>query len=79
MAYETKDNTGALFINDKQGNAARPDRTGRAMISGTLYRVSGWLKKDKSGNPYLSLSFQEHDAPKRESAPPDDPSEEIPF
>ena len=74
MAFEQKDNSGALFVNDKAGNDKRPDRTGRAMIGGKLYRVSGWMKKDKAGNPYLSLAFQEHDGAKKAA---DDPS--IPF
>ena len=77
--YQTKDNSGALFVNDKGSNDKRPDRTGRAMIGGKLYRVSGWMKKDKSGSPYLSLSFTEHDGAKRQGGTAAMADNDVPF
>jgi len=64
--------TGALFINDKQGNPSRPDYQGDfkltpeflAAITDALgdgnevkIRLSGWKKQGQKG-PYLSLSIQ---------------------
>jgi len=58
MTFEQKDNSGALFVNDKEGVEARPDRTGTAMINGIEVYVSGWLNTSKSGTQYLSLKFK---------------------
>ena len=64
--------TGALFVNDKQGNPSRPDYRGDfkltpeflAAITDALgdgaevkIRLSGWKKMGSNG-PYLSLSVQ---------------------
>lgn len=61
MAYEQKDNSGSLFKNDKKTTDKHPDRKGSAMIDGVQYWVSGWVRQDKSGNPWMSLSFQRKD------------------
>jgi hypothetical protein len=65
MAFEPKDNSGSIFVNDKGDNPKRPDRKGQAMIGGVEYWVKGWLKKTKDGDPFLSLSFE----PKGEKQP----------
>jgi hypothetical protein len=76
MAYEQKDNSGAVFVNDRKEQDSHPDRAGTAMIGGVSYWVNGWLKKTKDGKPYLSLSFK----PKTEKAnPPVDLNDSIPF
>jgi hypothetical protein len=59
VAFEQKDNTGAVFVNDRKEQDAHPDRTGTARIGGVDYFVNGWLRKSKSGQPYLSLSFKQ--------------------
>lgn len=84
MAYETK-NKGALFVNDKEGHENWPDRKGTLNVEGKDYWLSGWLKKDKNGNQYLSLAVQ----PKEKKEPRggggatagqgEDLSDEIPF
>ncbi len=51
----TRDNSGALFRNDKQGNEARPDYRGDITIGGVKYRLSGWVKEGQRGK-FLSLS-----------------------
>ena len=66
MAYEQKDNSGTMFVNDKKEKDNHPDRKGSAVIDGTEYWVSGWLKTSKDGKPYLSLAFK----PKDEAAKP---------
>jgi hypothetical protein len=58
MAFEQKDNSGAIFVNDHKQEDAHPDRSGSAKIDGVEYWVNGWLKKTKDGKPYLSLSFK---------------------
>lgn len=58
MAYEQKDNSGSIFVNDRKQKETHPDRTGTALIDGTEYYISGWLKQSKDGKPFLSLSFK---------------------
>jgi len=58
MAFEPRDNSGSVFVNDKKESDKHPDRSGQAMIGGVEYWVSGWLKKTKDGKPYLSLAFK---------------------
>lgn len=70
MAYEVKDNTGSVFQNDKKEKDTHPDRTGQAKIGGVDYWVSGWIKQDRNGKPYLSLAFK----PKGQAAKPPAPA-----
>ena len=58
MAFEQRDNSGSLFVNDRKEQDNHPDRSGKAMIGGVMYYVSGWLKKTQSGQPWLSLAFK---------------------
>jgi hypothetical protein len=60
MAYEYKEGQGSLFVNDKGDNPSRPDRTGKVMIGGKMYKISGWIKESTNGGkPWLSLVVQE--------------------
>ena len=63
--FEPKENSGVLFINDRKQTENQPDRKGTARIGGVDMWISGWVKKDKNGNPFMSLSFTPKDqAPK---------------
>ena len=57
MAFETKDNTGSMFPNDRKESANHPDAKGSAMINGVEYWISGWNKKTQEGKQWRSLSF----------------------
>ena len=57
MAFETKDNTGSMFANDRKDNANQPDGKGSCMIDGVEYWVSSWNKKTQDGKPWRSLAF----------------------
>ena len=82
MAFEQRDFSGQMFINDKKTQPNHPDRKGRAMINGVMYWVSGWIKKGNNGNPdWMSLSFtpmEEHgqedqtrrEPPRQQQRPP---------
>jgi uncharacterized protein (DUF736 family) len=59
MAYETKDMTGALFVNDKGGNDKRPDYRGDCVIGGRKLSIAGWKKVSAGGKVYLSLKLQD--------------------
>lgn len=55
--YTPRDNSGALFSNDKGGNDKRPDCRGNCMIGGTLYEVAAWKRRTQDGRAWLSLAF----------------------
>lgn len=58
MAYEPKDNTGSLFVNDRKEKDSHPDSRGSALIDGVEYWVSAWRKESRDGRRFLSLAFQ---------------------
>lgn len=83
MAYDNT-NTGALFINDKKSDN-HPDRQGSINVDGKEYWLSGWIKKTKKGDPYLSLAVKpkdKKDEPKPAAPltmPHNNMDDEIPF
>lgn len=58
MAYEQKDNSGALFANAKRETEKHPNATGSAMIGGVEYWVSAWTNTSSKGTKYQSLKFE---------------------
>ena len=61
MAYETKDNTGALFKNDKREKDTHAHARGTAMIDGVEYFIDAWTNQDRNGDRYQSLKFKRKD------------------
>jgi len=59
MAYEQKDNSGAIFKNDKKEKDTQPDYKGKCVIDGVEKQISLWVKKSKSGMTYMSAAFQD--------------------
>lgn len=64
MAYETKNNTGSLFKNDRKQSDKHPDYKGSAVVSGQEVWMSAWIKKSRDGQTYMSFAFE----PKQEQA-----------
>lgn len=61
MAFEQKDNSGAIFRNERKEKDTHPDRTGSCMIGGKEYWVSGWIKEHDTKGSWLSLAFKPKD------------------
>lgn len=55
--YQQKDNSGALFKNDKKESDSHPDYKGSAMINGSDYWVSGWINVSSAGTKYMKFSY----------------------
>lgn len=55
MAFEKRELTGAMFPNDKRGNAKAPDWRGYVIINGVEYELGGWAKTSARGE-FISMS-----------------------
>jgi len=56
MEYDNS-NRGVLFKNDRKEKDTHPDYKGSYTDGdGAEFWLSGWLKKDKNGNTFMSLS-----------------------
>lgn len=51
-------NRGVLFPNDKQGNDARPDYTGKINVDGVEKRLAAWLATGTTGE-YLRITVSD--------------------
>ena len=56
---ETKNNSGAIFKNDKKTAENHPDYKGKVNVNGKDMEVALWLKESKAGMKYFSASFSE--------------------
>ena len=80
MAFEQRDNSGALFANSKRTEEKHPHATGSAMIGGVEYWVSAWTKTTKDGKKWQSLAFKPKDEAKPEAKGHfDDMDDDVPF
>lgn len=84
MSYDNT-NSGAVFKNDKKTTEKQPDRTGSCEIACpgcgqvTEMWVSGWVKKSKAGQQYMSLAFTAKEEQNTSPKPEDDFDDDIPF
>lgn len=67
MPYETRDNTGSMFKNNRKERENQPDMTGEIMVEGKLFWLNAWRKVDKNNNPWYSFSVKPKEI--RDSAP----------
>ena len=76
MANNQKDNSGALFINDRKEKESQPDYTGTCIVNGRKMQISSWKNTSQSGKAYLGLAFSEPYVKDEDNT---QPKEEIPF
>lgn len=79
---EKRDNSGALFKNDRKDKDTHPDYTGSALIDGVDMWISAWIKKG-NGKTFMSLAFKPKDSTAAvkmdKPAKPVDDLDEIPW
>ena len=56
---EQKQNTGAIFKNDKKTSQNHPDYKGKINVEGKDFDVALWLKESAKGVKYFSVSISE--------------------
>ena len=56
--YESKNNAGAIFKNNKTKDT-QPDYRGKVKVNNIEMEVSLWVKESAKGTKYFSASFQE--------------------
>ena len=78
MSFEQKDNSGALFKNDKK-EGEQPDYRGPCMVNGQQMEMATWQKKSKKGKNFMSLSFKEPWEKKADVPEVKHPPDEVPF
>lgn len=84
MSYDNT-NSGAVFKNEKKTTEKQPDRTGSCEIACpgcgqvTEMWVSGWIKKSRAGQQYMSLAFTAKEEQNTSPKPEDDFDDDIPF
>lgn len=79
---QQKQNTGAIFKNEKKTEQKHPDYRGRINANGKEMDIALWLKESAKGVKYFSVSLTEPYQPAEQSSPVSNNNEEdddLPF
>ena len=76
---ETKNNSGAIFKNDKKTSETHPDYKGKVNVNGKDMEIALWLKESKSGLKYFSTTFQEPYVKPEAAIVTDEQDDDLPF
>lgn len=74
MPHYDNTNTGALFKSDKQGNEKRPDYKGPANVDGIEKEMAAWITKDRNGNTFMRIKFEDKRDRQQQSKQQPDPN-----
>jgi len=76
-----RDNSGALFKNDRKEKEGHPDYRGEITVAGTAYWISAWLNQSQKGTKYMGLKVtaKEEMPAKPEPSPTNDLDDDLPF
>lgn len=59
MAYELKDNSGSIFVNDRKTSEKQPTYKGRVKLMGKEWDIAIWTKLDRNNQTYYNFSLSE--------------------
>jgi len=76
---ETKNNSGAIFKNDKKTSENQPDYKGKVNVNGADMEVALWLKESKAGTKYFGATFQEPYVKPEARVVTDEQDDDLPF
>ena len=84
---ENKNNSGALFRNDKRETEKHPEYTGKITIEGVEYYLSAWVNEMRNGQKYFAIKAKAATAPATTTATAQprpgvvvaDPIDDLPF
>lgn len=68
MSYQQRENSGALFRNERKNGEKHPDYTGNLNIGGQPFELAAWIRKSQGGKTFMSLSVKPVQA-RKEAAP----------
>ena len=57
--YEQKNNSGAIFKNDKKTKDEQPDYQGKIVVDNVERNVALWVKTSKAGTKYFSVALKD--------------------
>ena len=66
---EQKNNTGAIFKNDKKTAENQPDYRGKMTVDETQWEISLWVRESAAGLKYFSAAIKEPYVKPTEAAP----------
>jgi uncharacterized protein (DUF736 family) len=66
---EQKNNTGAIFKNDKKTAENQPEYRGKMMVDGQQWEISLWVRESAAGVKYFSAAIKEPYVKPTEAAP----------
>lgn len=58
MSYDNT-NRGVLFKNDRKEEDRHPDYKGKINANGQDFELAAWIREDRNGRKYMSLSVSE--------------------
>lgn len=58
MSYDNT-NRGVLFKNDRKEEDRHPDYKGKINANGQDFELAAWIREDRNGRKYMSLSISE--------------------
>lgn len=77
MTQYDNTNSGALFNNSRKETQNHPDFNGSLNVDGVDYWISGWKKKDRNDNTFVSLSVRPKEARQEQQRPTNRPPQRL--